>query len=35
MRLQDKGNRFVLVNEEADQIEGQQQIAKSSLQELS
>ena len=34
MRLQEKGNRFVVVDKETDQIKAQQQIAKSSFQEL-
>ena len=34
MRLQDKGNRFVIVDKESDKIKAQQQIAKSSFQEL-
>ena len=34
MRLQEKGNRFVVVDKETNQIKAQQQIAKSSFQEL-
>ena len=30
MRLQDKGNRFVITDKETDKIKAQQQIAKSS-----
>ena len=35
MKLQDKGKRFVIVDKETDKIKPQQQIAKSSFQELS
>ena len=34
MRLQDKCNRFVVVDKETNKIKAQQQIAKSSFQEL-
>ena len=34
MRLQDKGNSFVIVDKEIDKIKAQQQIAKSSFHEL-
>ena len=34
IRLQDKGNRFALVNKETNKVKAQQQIAKSSFQEL-
>ena len=33
-RLQDKGNRFAIVDEEADKITTQQQIAMSSFEEF-
>ena len=35
IRLQDKGNRFALVNKETNKVKAQQQIAKSSFQDLS
>ena len=34
MRLQDKGNRFVIVDKGADKIKAKQQITRSSFQEL-
>ena len=34
MRLQDKSNRFVVVDKETDKIKAQQQIAVSSFQQL-
>ena len=34
MRLQDKGNKFVLVDKETDKVKAQQQIAKSSFHKL-
>ena len=34
IRLQDKGNGFALVNKETNKVKAQQQIAKSSFQEL-
>ena len=34
MRLQGKGNRFVIVDKETDKIKAQQQIAKSSFHKL-